>query len=105
MHSCQERNLCLGGCSSKVPETETINCNRHNTELIEKSFLKTKQTSSKVAKHTHCLYSKQCLDRVVSNILLEKKLSIKVLEKKLSIKVKAQVSLVCLGLGNRSTNS
>ena len=96
MHGCQEKNLYLGRCSSKVPEMETISCNQHNTGLIEKPFLKRKQALSRVAKHAHCLYSGQYLSRVVMSMLFERKLS---------IKVKAQVSPVYLGLENGSTNS
>ena len=71
LHGFQERNLYLGRCSSKVPETKTTSCDWYNTGPIEKLFLKRKQTSSGVAKHAHHLHSGQCLGRVVLNVLLE----------------------------------
>jgi len=57
LYSCQKRNLCLSGCSRKVPETKAVGDNRNNTELIEQSLLQRKKTLGRVFKHAHCLDS------------------------------------------------
>jgi len=57
LYGCQKRDLCLGGSPRKVPESKAIGGNRNNTDPIEKSLLKGKETSRGVAKHAHCLDS------------------------------------------------